>query len=318
MSAAERFAKRQRVGRLRASLPFISQDALAAVSAENQRGALPRCSRAEIRQARDEEVRTDTPYGTLHTVLEVPCADSDAPLKIEIQNPFSMFWYAITISRAFSTLVKAALEHCPCTFSNPWNMIVYNDEISPGNQLAFKNARKLQGLYWSILELGGYALSNEDCWFELSFLRSRTTKRIRAGISGLFVCLIQFMFCVTGGHNFQTSGVHVNFHDGSTATVFLKYGITLADEGALHMIFESKGSTGLKCCALCSNVYDAHNFRGIVESDRPGGPVLHTCSRASALTFGTLPLLVAIMTRLAAAATTLGKDIYIYVYIMYI
>lgn len=317
MSSGKSAAKRRRVGQLRASLPFISQEALAAISRENEAQPLPTCSRTDIRRARNEEVQTRTPYGTLHEVIDVPLNDSDTPLRLELQNPFAMLWYAITVSPGFNELVKATLQRCPCTFSAPWNLILYNDEVSPGNQLAFKNLRKLQAIYWSILELGP-ALSNEDVWFELVLIRSTVAKTIRAALSGLITSLIQFMF-LDPSRNFQTSGVHATFDDGTSTTLFLKFGVTLADEGALHMIYESKGSSGLKCCAACSNVYDAHNQREIVESDDPGGPVLHTCCRAAKLCLMTPVLLCAIMSRLATAATVMGEDIlYVYTYYAYV
>ena len=176
--ADKRLAKRQRIAQLRAELPYVSQEALAAISVVAQRGNLPACSRKDIRIGRDADVSTDTPYGKLHTTIDAPQVDSsEPPLKIEIQNPFAMLWYAVTVSAAFNSMIGAALQRIPCTFEHPWRLLIYNDEISPGNQLAFKNARKLQGIYWTILELGIAALSNEDCWFEACFLRSMMSKK---------------------------------------------------------------------------------------------------------------------------------------------
>ena len=44
----------------------------------------------------------------------------------------------------------------------PWSLILYADEILPGNQLAYKNKRKMWGIYWTILNLGSAALSDEE------------------------------------------------------------------------------------------------------------------------------------------------------------
>jgi len=310
--AAKRAAKRQRLGELRATLPFISQEALSAIS---QRPDLPACSRKDIRKSRDDETKINTPYGTLHTTIEVPQLESDSPLQVEIQNPFAILWFSVTLSVAFSGLIANALQRCPCTFANPWHVIMYNDEISPGNQLAFKNARKLQGIYWSILELGIAALCNEECWFEVCFLRSVLTKTINGGIRMLIGAIITFMFLGSHGHNFTTSGVCITLACGRVVTLFLKYAITLADEAALHAIYESKGATGLKCCLLCLNCFDGKNARHIVESPDLGGAVLHTCSEFRKLVLLTPALLDAILARLVAAHGALGQDL-ICVYVL--
>ena len=307
--AAKRLAKRQRIAQLRAELPYVSQEALSAISVEAQRGNLLACSRKDIRIGRDADVSTDTPYGKLRTTIDAPQVDSsEPPLKIEIQNPFAMLWYAVTVSAAFNSMIGAALQRTPCTFEHPWRLLIYNDESSPGNQLAFKNARKLQGIYWTILELGIAALSNEDCWFEACFSQVNDVENIAGGISMLLALIITYMFSKTGGRNFATSGVCVTLNTGAVVTLFLSFAIVIADEAALHAIFESKGASGLKCCPLCINCYDGNNFRNIVESAHPGDAVLHTCSEFCKLVFLTPTVLDAIMARLRAAHATMGQD----------
>jgi hypothetical protein len=36
------------------------------------------------------------------------------------------------------------------------------DEVLPGNQLGYKSSRKMWCLYWTILDLGSAAVSDED------------------------------------------------------------------------------------------------------------------------------------------------------------
>lgn len=298
-------AKRRRLGALKSSLPYCSQEAFVAIA--QHREQLSDCTAKDLRKGRDEQTQIATPYGPLHTSLAVPLAEGAASQNVEIQNPFAILYFAVTTSAAFSEVVKQTLRVNPCSYVNPWHMIFYNDEVSPGNQLAFKNVRKLQGFYWSLLEWGAAALSNEDMWFELTFLRSTVTKTLRAGISGLIVTLVSFMFLSDTGHNFR-NGVTIPLFDGTIVTLFIMFGITLADEGALHFIYESKGSAGLKCCALCCNVYDAKNERGIEETATPRGPVLHTCCEHAKLFLMTCAMHIAIVNRLISSATVLGKD----------
>ena len=44
-------------------------------------------------------------------------------------------------------------------------IIEYTDEIVPGRELIKNNDKKIWILYWSFLDFGPAALSNEDAWF---------------------------------------------------------------------------------------------------------------------------------------------------------
>ena len=47
--------------------------------------------------------------------------------------------------------------------------------------------------------------------------------------------------------------------------LFGTYGVTLADEAALHMRFLVMGSGGLKCCILCKNCFDGITLAFLLE-----------------------------------------------------
>jgi hypothetical protein len=53
----------------------------------------------------------------------------------------------------------------PATADEPWQLIIYTDEVTPGNPLATNNKRKFHAVYWSFLELGMNALCREEAWF---------------------------------------------------------------------------------------------------------------------------------------------------------
>ena len=155
--ADKRPAKLARLTTLRQQLPFISQSGLAALLKHAATNPLPECSGPkQIRTARNEFVKQSTPYGPLHQQIRI------GSISIEVQHPFPVLYHTASKSLAFSELLKAALQQRPCSASRPWRVILYFDEIFPGNQLAYKNSRKLWASYWSLLELGCAALSNED------------------------------------------------------------------------------------------------------------------------------------------------------------
>jgi hypothetical protein len=80
---------------------------------------------------------------------------------------------------------------------SPWRLIVYSDEVSPGNQLSHDNRRKLQCIYWSFFEFGPDALQHENAWFVLTAVRSQAIKALDGGMSHLVGALLQDVFLMT-------------------------------------------------------------------------------------------------------------------------
>ena len=110
-------------------------------------------------------------------------------------------------------------------------------------------------------------------------------------------------------HDFSRSGINLDFHSGGSAVLFADLDIILADEAELHAIYGCKGSSGLKPCLCCLNVYDAKTTRGIVEADRTGSCVYHTCSDPKRFKFATTEVIAAILRRLQGAAARSNTEL---------
>ena len=91
------------------------------------------------------------PYGPLHKL--VPMAGN---FQLEVQDPAAM------LARVAATPGLRGLLRRACASPPPWHLVVYSDEVSPGNPLGYVGARKTWAVYWSILEFGQAALSSED------------------------------------------------------------------------------------------------------------------------------------------------------------
>ena len=142
---------------LKASLPYISQSALAALFKFAADNKLPDITaRHQLRRARFQYVHQDTPYGTIHQRLAL----SDT-VSTEVQHPMAMLYHCTKHSANFSHLMRRTVMEHPVSMVSPWNIIFYSDEVSPGNQLAYAHRRKTWAVYWSFLEFGP-ALSSED------------------------------------------------------------------------------------------------------------------------------------------------------------
>ena len=159
----ERPSKLARVQSLRSRLPFISQSALSTLLKIAKDTPLPDASisRQSIGRARDSGVLHRTPYGTLHRQVSVSMSEG-ADETLEVQSPPAMLYHVCNTSIAFSELIESAAATRPPSVVSPWTLVLYTDEILPGNQLSYKGARKMWGFYWTILELGTAALSNEE------------------------------------------------------------------------------------------------------------------------------------------------------------
>lgn len=159
MSAAS--SKRRKLAELRGRMKFISGAALEDVLTiiRDNPDAIPEgvVSRHSIRRGRDEFVQEPTPYGILHSTITV------AGLELEVQNPAPALYLAAT-QPGFAPLLQRALRNCTTAANgvNDFDVCVYSDEIGPGNQVAYKQARKTWSMYWSIRQFGPESLMNED------------------------------------------------------------------------------------------------------------------------------------------------------------
>ena len=149
----------ERLISLKAKLPFISQSALGAVLRLAKREELPDiASRDVVREARDRYVQLDTPYGPVHQHL-----DLGGGIQAEVQHPMAMLYAVSMKSNAFAALLRRTISRFPCSPMSPWKLIIYTDEVTPGNQLAYAHARETWAWYWSFL---GFAqsISSENMW----------------------------------------------------------------------------------------------------------------------------------------------------------
>ena len=108
-------------------------------------------------------------------------------------------------------------------------------------------------------------------------------------------------------HDSSSAGVLLDVKGCSPLRVFLRLGTFLADEAALHAALKCKGSSGLKPCFLCSNVFNRLSTRKCVEADASGSSVYHTCTDPTKLKLHTTETIAAVQDRLQGAVGTVSK-----------
>ena len=62
------------------------------------------------------------------------------------------------------------------------SLVLYADEVTPGNPLAPDNQRKYWAIYVSIVEFGSDVLSNPLVWLPIAVIRSAVVKKVKGGL----------------------------------------------------------------------------------------------------------------------------------------
>lgn len=265
----ERAAKLARLEEFRRNKPSCSASAMAAILQDIARNGLPELRyREAMQEARDEAIATDTAYGKLLQHITV-IDKHDNPMEIMVACPFSTFCHFVNQSttageNSFRAFLRQKLAEQPPTVEHPWNVILYSDEVTPGNVLAPINNRRFHIIYWTFMELGANALSREESWFPLLIEFSSTVNQLHAGLSQVFKeCIKQFF--QPGGLNMSTSGLLIEFPDGVDVRIWAVLGGILQDGGAHKYVWHIRGDGASKLCMLCRNLFtEASN---VVESD---------------------------------------------------
>ena len=146
----------------------------------------------------------------------------------------------------------------------------------------------------------------QDAWFEVAFIRSNVVQTIPGGISNVIAAVVELMFGGSG-HDMCSAGVHVKLNGGDHLHITASLGLIIADEAALHMMYMCKGSSGLKPCMLCANIFNRNDERDVLQHDHTGLAEYHTCSDFNKLVLHTSATIRAIIARLQAGSTTLTK-----------
>ena len=302
---ASRQERLDALNNLRSRVPHLSQRALSALLQIARNEQLPRdYNRSVIRAARDQLINNLTPYGRIHQTCKVQLA-AGGDLEIELQNPQAMLFELVRSSETFSSLVERTFERSPPSAAEPWGIVLYNDEVTPGAEMRAYNPRTLEAFYWSIYQFGMHVLSDEEAWLECVVLQSAVRARLKWGLGGLTAAVLHAFFGATG-HDVRLAGIQLELKSGRIIHVWLDLKHLLADEAALHAMFACKGASGLKVCMLCANVFNDKFVPCSEDLARHGG-VTHTCGDTRRLQLQTETSLRAIQARLQAAKLAMTK-----------
>ena len=191
----DRSAKLGKLNDFRRRLPHCTASALSAILADIKANGIPEGStdRGALRYARDLQNADVTPLGAVLQTVTVFDKD-DKEQQLTIAHPMALLWKASSECSSFSIFFLEKLNEHPPSLDNPWSLVVYTDEVTPGNPIATLNKRKFHAIYWSFLEFGINALSREESWFCVVTEYSTAVNAMSAGLSQVMAAVLKCFF----------------------------------------------------------------------------------------------------------------------------
>ena len=204
-------------------------------------------SRASVKRARTQSVRLTTTAGPIFKSWSIPKVGTDKMLVLEYIDPISWLTHIAEHCAGFASFMERCLAQKPSTLEAPWQIALYCDEVTPGNQMRHDNKRKVQAVYWSFLQYGSTSLSCETKWMVLTAARSKLITDI-GGMSVFFTYIMETFF----GDGRFFAGIPIRCQN-NPHILCAKLGLVIADESALKSLYENKGASGYMTCILCRN-----------------------------------------------------------------
>ena len=231
---------------------YVSVAGLADVLKDIRDNGMPSAiSRSAIKRSRDSEFDDyECPYAPILNSQIIGTDEDGNPCTFWMADSRAVLYFMISESPKLGDFMREKLAEHPCSIDNPWNIIVYNDEIAPGDQLLHHNRRKTQAFYYSFLEFGAVALSSEFLWFTLSATRSDDVSEIEGQSFGIFAKSQMLSFEAWSTTGFQCRDI----------IIWAKVGLLVCDESALKYTLDVKGASGNMPCFKCRNVLSKKAF----------------------------------------------------------
>ena len=137
--------KLQRLEQFRRRVPHVSASALSKILAEVEASGVPELhSRDDMRDARHSMATRLTPYGAVLQDMQLVPKAPHGPIRLLYLHPLAMLYTAFAHADGFSQFFKSRLAEHPPSPRVPWSLILYSDEITPGNVLAPTTAERFR------------------------------------------------------------------------------------------------------------------------------------------------------------------------------
>ena len=172
------------------------------------------------------------------SVITLPC-DSGDEFRWCTLTPHAALQFFIDNDDNFIHLLNWRTE------GEPLQLLLYHDEIVPGNPLHPDNARRSVAFYISFLEWRP-VLYSELMWLPIALLRMQIIKNVSGGLSECIAKLFQ-------SWKKSFAGEGITLADGSVRFFPIRLSGCIMDESAMHAMWSVKGASGRRPCMKCKN-----------------------------------------------------------------
>ena len=158
----------------------MSQSALAGVVEHIRTHGLPEAaSRPQFTRATKAMLSGEYPYGQLKYMLDLEALDG-ATNQVPVLNLKSYMAALFDESPSYSSLL---LRTRRSSFEDKWGLVMYMDEVTPGNVLSGRLSRKSWCIYGTIL-----------AWMPVAHIRSTLVDGLKGGVSQVFAAVLKSIF----------------------------------------------------------------------------------------------------------------------------
>lgn len=273
---AEREAKLRKLDDFRRKVPTASQSALSKILKEIERDGAPEFYQTEhMREARKlvlgEEI---PPFGKIISKMNLPKVGGGS-FEAHFVQPLAWLRFIYDTCPSIREMIQRSYRAKPSSDENPWNVILYSDEVTPENPLKPDLTKKLQAIYWSFQEFGPAVLCQENAWFVLLVFRSMNCKDVEGGLARLVGEGLKQFF--VGPYSLRDVGILLYSQaDDEAIRVWAQLGIIVQDGGAHKEVWQMKGDASLRMCLTCNALKFDTDLRDYTDGGKP-----MSCSRAA-------------------------------------
>ena len=149
---------------------------------------------------------------------------SAVPVTLPLMNGSEYTWEFCCLSKSINwfarecIVYKHLLSETVRRHGNRLKLLVYADEVTPGNPLQPDIARKYWAIYVGIKEFGSARLADSAMWLPIALLRSVPSKKIIGGFSNCMRMLFRAWFVAP--LQVHTNGIVIDLRDGPTVVTF--------------------------------------------------------------------------------------------------
>lgn len=202
-------------------------------------------TKRDLTHASEHHANQQTSYGTVVQKIELGLPK----LKfLDVCHPFAMLQYLCSISLPFGDMLYTAVQKAA---GQPLRLVIYADEMCPGNPFRPEKSRTLQCIYWTFIDFPGYILSRTFAWPCLCLIRAKIIEGVEGAMSYICRVILRLFFPEDGES--LADGIYVKVRD-TTFIVTAVFAGFLCDLKGHKENTEWKGYNSNNCCLTCANI----------------------------------------------------------------